>query len=666
MATHFTNSPQFRLIVRDLGQNGEIPKTLIISRSPTDNIDAAEIPLSKIKVEGGSTPPSNVVESKTVYGVVGFITLQNNEYIIVITDRERIGTIKNADVYRVKSVSVVSITRNNMTPNQAKSENIYLQKLEDHFDTNNMYFSYGYDLTQSLQRQASTSPHPGWKQADPRFFWNHYLCEKMMNGDDHEDNNYSMSDFILPIMQGFISINRAQVHGHPFAFALLSRRSRLRAGTRYFSRGIDKDGNVSNFVETEQLVIYDGSDAVGGYDFTGRHQMSYIQTRGSIPVFWSQVINMRYTPKLWLDTGDDSLKAMKTHFKDQVATYGPQILVNLVNKKGYEYPLAQAYSQGVIKTGDPNLTYIHFDFHHECRKMRWDRIKILIDQIEGQLEQQGYCYYNATNSHKPFIEKAQTSVVRSNCMDCLDRTNVVQSAIAKWVLSRQLQQLQILRPGEIVDEQIDFMHLYRKVWADNADAISLGYSGTGALKTDYTRTGKRTKTGAFEDLTKSLMRYVKNNYMDGARQDGFDLALGVYRVSSTSWEDSPYNLNTPLIIHIVPLVVLLSAIMCIFGVMLISYSGITSTTLICLFIAFWFSLLVTTFHYMLQNSQCYVDWPRLVAVPGQSDSNILKPSAEALTSTYLPRKFGKQAQRRSSKELSALEEGDQIPLKKMS
>jgi hypothetical protein len=25
------------------------------------------------------------------------------------------------------------------------------------------------------------------------------------------------------------------------------------------------------------------------------------------------------------------------------------------------------------------------------------------------------------------------------------------------------------------------------VWADNADAISMGYSGTGALKTDYTR-----------------------------------------------------------------------------------------------------------------------------------------------------------------------------------
>jgi hypothetical protein len=64
-------------------------------------------------------------------------------------------------------------------------------------------------------------------------------------------------------------------------------------------------------------------------------------------------------------------------------------------------------------------------------------------------------------------------------------------------------------------------------------------------------TGKRTKTGAFEDLTKSMMRYFKNNYMDGSRQDGFDLALGVYRVSSISWEDSPYNMETPLMVNMV-------------------------------------------------------------------------------------------------------------------
>jgi hypothetical protein len=100
--------------------------------------------------------------------------------------------------------------------------------------------------------------------------------------------------------------------------------------------------------------------------------------------------------------------------------------------------------------------------------------------------------------------------------------------------------------------------------------------------------------------------------------------------------------------------------------MLISYSGITSTTLICLFISFWFSILVTTLNYMLQHSQYFVDWPRLIAVPGYGDSLLAESSLEKENTVYLPRKFGKQAQRRSSKELSELEKGDQIPLKKIS
>lgn len=29
---------------------------------------------------------------------------------------------------------------------------------------------------------------------------------------------------------------------------------KIRAGTRWYRRGIDKDGNVANFVETEQIV----------------------------------------------------------------------------------------------------------------------------------------------------------------------------------------------------------------------------------------------------------------------------------------------------------------------------------------------------------------------------------------------------------------------------
>ena len=60
--------------------------------------------------------------------------------------------------------------------------------------------------------------------------------------------------------------------------------------------------------------------------------------------------------------------------------------------------------------------------------------------------------------------------------------------------------------------------------------MSLQYSGTGALKTDFTRTGKRTTQGALNDLSNSCIRYVKNNFFDGWRQDSFDLFVGRYEV----------------------------------------------------------------------------------------------------------------------------------------
>ncbi|CAF4900029.1 unnamed protein product, partial [Rotaria magnacalcarata] len=37
-------------------------------------------------------------------------------------------------------------------------------------------------------------------------------------------------------------------------YGLISRRSTQRAGTRLFIRGIDDDGRVANYVETEQIL----------------------------------------------------------------------------------------------------------------------------------------------------------------------------------------------------------------------------------------------------------------------------------------------------------------------------------------------------------------------------------------------------------------------------
>lgn len=82
-----------------------------------------------------------------------------------------------------------------------------------------------------------------------------------------------------------------------------------------------------------------------------------------------------------------------------------------------------------------------------------------------------------------------------------------------------------MQEGQRVENQIGFEQMFKEMWADHADFISIQYSGTGALKTDFTRTGKRTMQGAIRDGINSAVRYYKNNFADGFRQVIFHYAF---------------------------------------------------------------------------------------------------------------------------------------------
>jgi hypothetical protein len=137
------------------------------------------------------------------------------------------------------------------------------------------------------------------------------------------------------------------------------------------------------------------------------------------------------------------------------------------------------------------------------------------------------------------ITKRQTGTIRTNCIDCLDRTNVVQSVFARRILEKQLAEFCGFQADK-GDKHDALDAMFRNVWANNADAMSFQYSGTGALKTDFTRTGKRSIKGACMDGINSLTRYYLNNFKDGRNQDSVDLFLGIYRPDRKKL--SPYAL----------------------------------------------------------------------------------------------------------------------------
>lgn len=82
------------------------------------------------------------------------------------------------------------------------------------------------------------------------------------------------------------------IRGKQLTIALFTRRDRYRLGPRYHSRGIDDKGNVSNFVETEQMVYIQATGEA----------TSHVQIRGSMPYYWRQVINLKYQPQMLIDS----------------------------------------------------------------------------------------------------------------------------------------------------------------------------------------------------------------------------------------------------------------------------------------------------------------------------------------------------------------------------
>ncbi|KAG6889374.1 hypothetical protein C0995_001439 [Termitomyces sp. Mi166 len=547
------------------------------------------------------------------------------DYVIVITGRELKGRLMGHDVYRASNFDILPLNPNVSVHNPHHPVEAHLLALvSSHLRGGNFVFAYGWDLTRRLQAQWKSQEQAAhrafWEMADDRFFWNRFLQTKLIEASANQD----VSKFILPIMYGSkqLSVNiKTQskfdwtafglrstfTHGRHIQFCLISRRSRFRAGTRYFRRGIDNEGHVANFNETEQLLLVENPTVAGAQHICSdlyAHELSFVQIRGSIPVFWAEVNTLRYKPDLQVMDLQETASVMKKHFQELVSIYGNQYLVNLVNHKGYEKPVKDAYERHVTELKLPNVRYEYFDFHTECKNMRWDRISILTDILKDDLEKEGYFRLDAS---RPV--KLQQGVVRTNCMDNLDRTNVVQGALAKFMLNKQLIEIGILPPGASIDDYEAFSKDFREIWADHGDAIAVAYGGSGALKSDFTRTNKRTRRGVLEDGIKSTLRYLKNNYFDGARQDAFDLVMGTW-IPRKNPATAMFLVTDarPLIIRSIPAVASFSLFMIFAGLTLPR----TSDYSLVYYFMLWFSLLTAALIFMLVHGIDYVSWPRLI------------------------------------------------------
>ncbi|ESQ45330.1 hypothetical protein EUTSA_v10010245mg [Eutrema salsugineum] len=491
-----SSSSRFKLY--DLFELLEFPDKYVVKpvESPHEgfSVDRRD---GHIKSLDENTSSGNPTRVSTIYGVGGTIRLLAGTYLLVIMSREEVGTFLGFPIFRATAMKFLPCNEAlKFATSQEKKDETYFRTLLQSLEaTPGLYFSYGTDLTVNLQRRCKLAEgwtrKPMWKQADPRYVWNWHLLEEMIEC-------------------------KLKLKNSPAVISLLSRRCTRRLGTRMWRRGANLEGDTANFVETEQVV------EINGFKF------SLLQVRGSIPLLWEQIVDLSYKPRLKINKHEETPKVVHRHFHDLCQRYGEIMAVDLTDQHGDEGDLSKAYATEMDRL--PNVRYVSFDFHQICGTTNFDNLGVLYEQIGDEFEKQGYFLVDADEN----ILEEQKGVIRSNCIDCLDRTNVTQNYMAQKSLNLQLKRIGVFDSTECVSMFEDDYTKFKTIWAEQGDAISLQYAGTYALKGDLVRYGKQTVSGAIKDGISAMSRYYLNNFQDGVRQDALDLISGRYTVGTNS------------------------------------------------------------------------------------------------------------------------------------
>ncbi|CAN9501865.1 unnamed protein product [Ophioblennius macclurei] len=421
------------------------------------------------------------------YGILGVLRLNLGDSmlhsLVVVTGCSSVGKVQDSEVFRVTQTDFISLKND-------PGDEDRIAEVRKVLNSGHFYFAWSatgvsMDLSLNAHRRILEDT------TDNRFFWNQSLHLHLKH------YGVNCDDWLLRLMCGGVEI-RTIYAGHKQAKAcIFSRLSSERAGTRFNVRGTNDDGQVANFVETEQVIFLD--DRVS----------SFIQIRGSIPLFWEQPGIQVGSHRVKLSRGfEANAPAFERHFTALRRLYGKQVIINLLGSKEGEHMLSKAF-QSHLKASEhvAAVKMVNFDYHQNVRGGKADKLhSVLKPQLSKFTDECGFFYYSGETG----IARTQGGTIRTNCLDCLDRTNSVQAFFALEMLPKQLEEMSLTEKPQLVAR---FQEVFRTMWSANGDSVSKIYAGTGALD------GK----AKLKDGARSVTRTIQNNFFDSSKQEAIDI-----------------------------------------------------------------------------------------------------------------------------------------------
>ncbi|PKI57503.1 hypothetical protein CRG98_022154 [Punica granatum] len=538
------------------------------------------------------------------YGIAGCIKFLESYYLILVKKRRQIGCICGHAIYGIEESELITIPHVSVQTDLAHSKTeLRYKKLLSSVDlTKDFFYSYTYPIMQSLQRNVMSMGEEGMSY-DNIFVWNAYLTQAIRS----RCNN---TIWTVALVHGNFKQIRLSIFGKDFSVSLTSRRSRHFAGTRYLKRGVNDRGRVANDVETEQIVLDEEAGSSKGkmssvVQMRGSIPLFWSQEASRFSPK-PDIILQRYDPTY--EATKLHFEDLARRYGNPIIILN---LIKTFEKRPREMMLRREFANAIgylnqILPEENHLILIHWDFHKFAKSKSANVLAVLGAVASEALDITGFYYSgkpnnvkkkatqlnrsttgrdsslrdvrsnsgdltrvassnnenldsganrdkeNDSSEHKRDNNKGekpqfQSGVLRTNCIDCLDRTNVAQYAYGLAALGRQLHAMGLTDTPK-VDPDSSIAAALMDMYQSMGDALAQQYGGSEAHNTVFTeRQGKWKAATQSREFLKSIKRYYSNTYTDGEKQDAINLFLGYFQPQEGKpalWElDSDYYLH---------------------------------------------------------------------------------------------------------------------------
>ncbi|GMP79076.1 hypothetical protein CsSME_00034753 [Camellia sinensis var. sinensis] len=555
------------------------PSDLNISEDPVV-YSPQEVKSLLQRIAEGNRATGGLTFVAKVYGIAGCINFLESYYLILVTKRRQIGCICGHAIYSIDESQLITIPHASVQTDIAHSKTeLRYKKLLSSVDlTKDFFYSYTYPIMQSLQKNVLSMGEEGMRYENI-FVWNAFLTESIRS----RCNN---TIWTIALVHGHFKQHRLSVFGRDFSVSLISRRSRHFAGTRYLKRGVNDRGRVANDVETEQIVLDEEAGSCKGkmssvVQMRGSIPLFWSQEASRFSPK-PDIILQRYDPTY--EATKLHFQDLAKRYGNPIIVLN---LIKTVEKRPREMMLRREFTNAVgylnqILSEENHLKFIHWDFHKFAKSKSANVLAVLGGVASEALDLTGFYY-----SGKPTIVKKratqlsrtstgrdaslrdlransgelamigsnndtlnslmkqdsqsdsseqiskdnyggsaprfQSGVLRTNCIDCLDRTNVAQYAYGLAALGRQLLAMGLSDTPKL-DAECTIAAALMEMYQSMGDALAQQYGGSAAHNTVFPeRQGKWKATTQSREFLKSIKRYYSNAYTDGEKQDAINL-----------------------------------------------------------------------------------------------------------------------------------------------